>query len=121
MAYIGGPIEDVGENFVLVGRLGLRIVGNLVLQVRDGARETGEIVKCAGFESVMEMVNEIYQELLRSFLILGEMPNHVAGHDVLGSQPRCRPLQCMRDHNLLADVHVLDFGLAGDRNGILHE
>src|SRR5207248_11522960 len=52
---------------------GPRVVGNFLLQVRHGVRETGEIVELAGGKAVMERVDVVDQELLGTVLVLGEV------------------------------------------------
>src|ERR1700675_2821418 len=47
IADVGGPIENVAEDFVLVGRSGSRVVGDFLLQIGNGAGEAGEVVELA--------------------------------------------------------------------------
>src|SRR5437660_2808259 len=83
IADIGGPIEDVAEDVVFVRGSGPRIIGNFLFQVRHGVRETGEVVELAGGKAVMEGIDVVDQELLGTVLVLGELPDDIAIHDVL--------------------------------------
>ena len=60
----------------------------------------------------MEVVHEVDQELLGAVLVLGELPDDVAVHDVLGGDAAHRALQSAADHDLAVDRHLLPLRLA---------
>src|SRR5262249_4697333 len=70
IADIGRPVEHVGKNGVFVRRLGLRILGNELLQIRNRAGEAREVVELAGQESLLEVVDIVDQEFLGASNIL---------------------------------------------------
>src|SRR5258708_16862010 len=112
IADVGGPIENVAEDFVFVRGIGAWIVGNFLLQVGNGSGEAGEIVELASDKRVVEGVNEIDEELLAAGLVFGEVPDEVAVHDVLGGDATYWTLQRRADHDLAVDGQMLAFGLA---------
>src|SRR5207248_5869361 len=97
---------------------GPRVVGNFLLQVRHGVRETGEIVELAGGKAVMERVDVVDQELLGTVLVLGEVPDDIAIHHVLGGDAAHRAAQRPRDHDLALNRKVLALGLTRDGDGV---
>src|SRR5438105_1907815 len=118
IADVGGPIEDVAEDLVFVRGSGPRVVGNFLVQVRHGVRETGEIVELAGGKAVMERIDVVDQELLGTVLVLGEVPDDIAIHHVLGGDAAHRAAQRPRDHDLALNREVLALGLTRDGDGV---
>src|SRR5437764_831233 len=88
------------------------IIGSFLFQVRHGVRETGEVVELAGGKAVMEGIDVVDQELLGTVLVLGEVPDDIAIHDVLCSDAAHRAAQSPRDHDLALNRQVLALGLA---------
>src|SRR6266568_8349693 len=93
IADVGGPIEDVAEDLVLIRGISPRIVGYFLLQIGNSAREAREIVELAGGKAVVERVDVIDEELLRAVFVLGKFPDDVAIHDVLGGNAAHRTLE----------------------------
>src|ERR1700674_4380547 len=81
---VGRPIEDSREHLVLVGRSRLRVVRELLVEVRHRRREAREIVELARLERRAEAVHVVDEELLGAILVLREVPDDVAIHHVLG-------------------------------------
>src|SRR5678815_2073798 len=82
-ADVGRPVERVGENRVLVGRLPLGVLGDQLLEIRHLLLEAGEVVELALREGLVEVPDVVDQELLRPVDVLGELPDHVHAHHVL--------------------------------------
>src|SRR6266498_180373 len=101
VADVRRPLEHVPEDLVLVGRLGLRVVRDLLRDVGDRRREAGEVVELALLEDLPEGVDVVDEELLRALLVLREVPDGVAVHHVLGCEPVGRPLERGHDLDLL--------------------
>src|SRR3990172_755980 len=65
-----GPVQDVFQNLVLGGRLRIRIIGDQLLQIRNGVREARKVVKLAGQEPLAEIADVVHQELLGAVDVL---------------------------------------------------
>src|SRR5512138_3133714 len=96
VADVRRPVEDVAEDRVLVRRLRLRVVRDERLQILHRRREAREVVELARRERLVEPVDEVDEELLRAVLVLGEVPDAVAAHHVLGRDLALRPLERRR-------------------------
>src|SRR5712691_13466678 len=118
ITHVRSPIEDIAEDFVFVWGRGPWIIGDFLLKVGYGAGEAREIVKLARGKAVMKSIDVVDQELLRTVLVFGEVPDDIAVHDVLGGDAANRTLQRRADHDLAVDGQMLAFGLAGDGDGI---
>ena len=97
IADIGGPIENIAQNFVLVCRICPRVIRDLLLQVGHKTREAREVVELPSLESIMEMLHVVHQELLCALFVLRELPDDVAVHQVLGGDAayrRCSRSDC---------------------------
>src|SRR5262245_2964683 len=80
VADVRRPVEHVGEDLVLVLRVGGVVVLDDLLDVGDRRREAREVVPLAGVEPILETGDVVDQELLCAVLVLGEVPDHVAVH-----------------------------------------
>src|SRR6266436_3764791 len=118
IANVGGPIQDVSKDFVLVGRSRARIVGDFLLKVWNGARETREIVELSGNEAVMKGIDDGDQELLGAVFVFGEVPDDIAIHDVLGGYAADRALQGAGDHDFAVDREMFALGLTRNGDGV---
>src|SRR6266545_3335020 len=121
VADVRRPLEDVPEHLVLVRRLRLRVVRDLLGDVRDRRREAGEVVELALLEGFAEGVDVVDEELLRPLLVLGEVPDGVAVHHVLGREPVGRPLERGHELDLLRHLRVFLLGGARHRDGVEDE
>src|SRR6266436_6542886 len=118
---VGGPIENIAEDFVFVRGSCPRIVGDFLLEAGDGAGEAREIVKLASGKAVVESIDVIDEELLRAILVVSKVPDDVTIHDVLGGNAANRTLKRLADHYLTVDGQMLPLGLASDGDGIRNE
>src|SRR6266481_683034 len=118
---VGGPIENVAEDFVFVRGSCPRIIGDFLLEAGDGAGEAREIVKLASGKAVVESIDVIDEELLRAILVVSKVPDDVTIHDVLGGNAANRTLKRLADHYLTVDGQMLPLGLASDGDGIRNE
>src|SRR5262245_7768142 len=72
VAYVGGPIERVSQHGIFVGRYGLGVVGDQLLDVRHCRGEAREVVEFARLERLAEVVDVVDQELLCTVPVLGK-------------------------------------------------